>query len=101
MTKWKSGLKNVHSKTSMKIKGNSQIDRMRGCGDKTRYMCPIAATHAAYNLEQIRGGTKYEIYPCRYCGSYHIGREKDRSMFDYGYDGAKHRPHPYHVWLNR
>lgn len=81
----------------MKIKGNAMIDRQRACGNKEPYSNPVAATKAAYNLE-IQRGRGYEVYRCRYCHAYHIGREKDRSMFDYSYDGAIVHPHPADVW---
>jgi len=84
----------------MKIKGNAQIDRERSHDGKVRYGSPVAATAAAYNLEQIRPGG-YEIYRCRYCPFYHIGREKDRSMFDYNYKGAVLMKHPSRVWRGK
>ena len=80
-----------------KIKGDAQIDRQRGCGEKNRFSHPIAATKAAYDREAVRK-MPYEVYRCRYCHYYHIGRAKDRSMFDYGYDGAVVFKHPADVW---
>lgn len=84
----------------MKIKGDALIDRQRSCGDKTPYDHPVKATNAAYNLEQIRA-VRFEIYRCRYCNFYHIGREKDRHMFDFQYAGATLHPHPIQVWRGR
>lgn len=86
---------------TMKIKGDARIDRERSCGEKTRYSNPIKATAAAYNLEQIRDGRPYEVYRCRYCHAYHIGRGKDRSMFDFSYEGATLYRHPADVWRGR
>lgn len=50
------------------------------CDRKTVYMAAVPATQAAYNLEQIRP-RQYEPYECPFCGLYHIGRVKDRSMY--------------------
>lgn len=50
------------------------------CDRKTVYMAAVPATQAAYNLEQIRP-RQYEPYVCPFCGFYHIGRVKDRSMY--------------------
>ncbi len=51
---------------------------------KTVYETIVLATKAAYNLDQIRK-TTYVPYKCRWCYGYHIGRKKDRSMFNYDF----------------
>lgn len=70
-----------------KIKGDAAIDRARSCTGKEAYGTPIPATRAAYYTSEWRG-KPFQVYRCRWCGMYHIGNEKDRSRYDYSYDGA-------------
>ncbi len=48
----------------------------------------VLATRGAYHLDSIRtgDGRSYEPYKCRWCYCYHIGRQKDRSMFSYVFE---------------
>jgi len=43
------------------------------CGMKIRYHTPLLATRAAYSLEERYGTERFEVYPCKWCGFYHVG----------------------------
>lgn len=93
-----------HQRT--KTKGDPAVDFARACGKKTPYETPLTATKAAYGLEAQKAyidkiDMRFEVYRCRYCHYYHIGREKDRSWFDYRYKGAVLFKHPVDVWRAR
>jgi len=72
--------------------GNPEHDRYFSCTRKLfSFGSPILATKQAYHLEEINPGETYEIYRCRWCGLYHVGHIKDRSMYFYDYEEAPYK----------
>lgn len=49
------------------------IAREIQCGDKIRHPTPVLATRAAYSLEERYSPERFEVYPCKWCGFYHVG----------------------------
>ena len=80
-----------------RIKGDPNIDRQRSCAGKNFYGWALPATRAAYLLSEFRR-EDFEVYRCRYCGYWHIGHVKDRSIFDYSYpDALYNNDSPFHL----
>jgi len=77
-------------KSRLSLEERAEIDRQFSCEGKFRHDSMQKATVAAYSLEQNYPGREREPYRCCYCGMYHVGRVKDRSMFSY-----EHRPEGY------
>lgn len=51
-----------------------------GCLTKQIYLARLPATKQAYALESIRRGRLYNVYTCKFCGWYHIGRQPKQGI---------------------
>lgn len=51
----------------------NSLDYQFSCRDKTPYSHALIATRQAYYLSQFRG-REFDVYRCRYCAAYHLGR---------------------------
>lgn len=67
-------------------------DKQYSCDGKIQHPTMQKATIAAYALEQDYPDKNYEPYKCYYCGFYHIGKIKDRSMYDFSHRPEECRP---------
>ncbi len=67
------------------------LDKKFSHDNKKCYESMVSATRASYHLDTIRvnDDRKYEPYKCRWCYCYHVGRQKDRSMFSYVFEELK------------
>lgn len=62
------------------LQNDGIFNKYYSCERKDKYPTMNAATKASYNLEQIRPRS-FEPYMCQWCGTYHVGGQKDRSMY--------------------
>jgi hypothetical protein len=75
--------RNLFHQSTNPIFRRAVLDKLYSCHNKNRYGDPVAATRAAYNLEQIRHGERFSVYKCRWCFYWHLGHTKDRSQYSY------------------